>query len=99
MQYSHAQCSYAGLPDRPTPVLPDALEALTLLFAKNAYSADTGHESSLFFYCCIGPVEEIEVTDQSCRMQLLHNLHHSSHPNPFILMLEEKDRKWRVQPN
>ncbi len=46
--------------------LPNDLEALMLLFAKNGNLPDTGYMSSQFFYYSKRLVEEMGHADQSC---------------------------------
>ncbi len=70
--------------------LPDALEALMLLFAKNGDLPDTEHMSSQFSYYSMRMVEEIGHADQSCSVQLTLNwaMYSISLPSALILLIK-----------
>ncbi len=73
--------------------LPDALEALMLLFAKNGDLPDTEHMSSQFSYYSMRLVEEMGRADQSCSVQLTHNwaMYSISLLNALILLIKQDD--------
>ncbi len=73
--------------------LPDALEALMLLFAKNGNLPDIEHMSSQFSYYIMRLVEEMGHADQSCSVQLTHNLamYSISLLSAWILLIKQDD--------
>ncbi len=71
--------------------LPDALEALMLLFAKNGNLPDTEHMISQFSYYSMRLVDEMGYADQSCSVHLTWAMNSISLLSALILLIKQDD--------